>query len=219
MKIFEVAQQIRTKVNSLKYSDTPETQKVSSLIEVGWQNALPKPPENTSDITISELRYLEKLTRVLSPAEKELVKVVDIESLDLFRNVARKNNIKLNEDGFVKLWNICRPIVFNLKAKFNRPRPQQLAPYFGINVNVITTKTHQTPAYPSGHTLYAALAAHLFSAKYPELSGEFFSLVGTVGEARCLQGVHYPSDNEASMTISSVLWEDLKYKLFPDLFI
>jgi hypothetical protein len=30
--------------------------------------------------------------------------------------------------------------------------------------------------------------------------------------------VHYPSDNEASMVISGAIWEDLRYKLFPNLY-
>lgn len=219
MKISEVAQQIRDKVNSLKYSDNLDQPSVSSILTVDWQNCLPKPPENTSEFTIKELRYLENLTKNLSISQKVLVELVDKEPLDLFKAVLRKNNLSTDTKDFDKLWNICRPVVMNLKYKFNRPRPEQLAPYFGININVITTKTHQTPAYPSGHTCYAAMAAHLFSAKYPQLSGELFGLVGTVGEARCLQGVHYPSDNESAMTLSGVLWEDLKYKLFPSLFI
>lgn len=219
MKISEVAQQIRDKVNSIKYSEQTEHSSVSNIFTVDWENCLPKPPENTSEFTINELKYLERITKKLSISQKALVELVDKEALDLFKPVLKKNNLSIDTEDFYKLWNICRPVVMSLKYKFNRPRPEQLAHYFGININVTTTKTHQTPAYPSGHTTYAALAAHFFSAKYPQLSGEFFGLVGLVGEARCLQGVHYPSDNDAAMTLSGVLWEDLRYKLFPKFFI
>ena len=49
------------------------------------------------------------------------------------------------------------------------------------------------------------------------LDKKFFRKISDAGLARCLQGVHYPSDNEASMVISSAIWQDLRYKLFPDL--
>ena len=86
-----------------------------------------------------------------------------------------------------------------------------------INIKVTRTKTHQTPAYPSGHTAYAALGAYLFADMYPSYSSEFFKMINLAGLARCLQGVHYPSDNEASMVISGAIWQDIRYKLFPEL--
>jgi len=42
-------------------------------------------------------------------------------------------------------------------------------------------------------------------------------MINLAGFARCLQGVHYPSDNEASMVISGAIWQDVRYKLFPNL--
>ena len=48
------------------------------------------------------------------------------------------------------------------------PRPgqaeeDQLADLLDYNINVTESRTHHTPAYPSGHTVYAALGAYLFS--------------------------------------------------------
>ena len=43
-----------------------------------------------------------------------------------------------------------------------------MAHYYNIEINVLITDTHQTPAYPSGHTMYAELAAHMLSDMYPE---------------------------------------------------
>ena len=119
--------------------------------------------------------------------------------------------------AFDKVWNITRPIIMNLKYQYNRPRPVQIAERLGFKVNVVETKTHQTPAYPSSHTTYAAMAAYLLSDMYPNLSSDFFRRIGEAGLARCLQGVHYPSDNEAAMVISGAIWQDIRYKLFPDL--
>ena len=44
-----------------------------------------------------------------------------------------------------------------LKYYFNRPRPEQIAPYYEYRINVMYTETHHTPSYPSGHTIYAEL--------------------------------------------------------------
>ena len=118
---------------------------------------------------------------------------------------------------FKKANTILEPIIKNLKDKFNRPRPKQLGDIMGFDIKVIETGTHHTPAYPSGHTAYAAIAAYLFADMYPYYSSEFFKMIGLAGFARCLQGVHYPSDNEASMVITGAVWQDIRYKLFPEL--
>lgn len=164
-----------------------------------------------------ELEYLAKLTKNIDGADEYLIKLVDKEPLDLFNDTLRRNNLDFDRADFKKIWNIGLPIIMNLKYQYNRARPEQLAPFFGLTINVQKTSTHQTPAYPSGHTAYTAFAAYLLSDMYPRFSSEFFRQVGVAGYARCLQGVHYPSDNEASMIISGAVWEDIRYKLFPNL--
>jgi len=218
MQSNDVFEQFRSKIDNLKYSEKTEKIDVGNQFTVDWFNCLPLPPKNTSEVTMRELKYLEKLTKHVYYDGVKLVETVDKEPLDLFKSTLRKYSLKFNENDFQNLWSVCRPVVLSLKNKFNRPRPYQLAKYFGLKINVTETKTHQTPSYPSGHTCYTALAAHFLSAKFPEHSSHFFDKVGIAAYARCLQGVHYPSDNDAAMTLSGVLWEDLKYKMFPNLF-
>jgi len=204
-------------IDSTVYTDNPKTWKVSKSITIDWENLLPEPPRNNSEETKKELKYLADLTENLSIKQKNMVYSVDNEPLDLYNDILRRNKLKMPKSDFKKVWDITRPVIMNLKHKFNRPRPEQLAKFYGLKVNVIETDTHQTPAYPSGHTAYTAVAAYLLSDMYPEHSGEFFSKVGDAGYARCLQGVHYPSDNEASMVITGAIWQDIRYKLFPNL--
>ena len=214
----KVIQQFAKKIDNLTYTDTPKQVEVSKDITIGWKTVLPKPQANTSHRTLMELEYLSKLTKDLNIKQKNLIQIVDNEPLDLFTDILKKNNLDFDRSDFDKIWSISKPVVMNLKNQYNRPRPEQLAPFFGIEINVTRTFTHKTPAYPSGHTAYAAFAAYLLSDMYPKLSNQFFSQIGIVGYARCLQGVHYPSDNEASMIISGAIWENIRYKLFPDLF-
>lgn len=214
----EILKQFSNKIDKLTYTDEKKSWVVSDEITIGWKNVLPKPPSNTSERTKKEIEYLSELTKSLTPSQRALVDLVDKEPLDLFNDTLRRNNLKFDKSQFDKIHNIARNVIMSLKHQYNRPRPEQLAPLYGFKINVIETKTHHTPAYPSGHTAYTAFGAYLLSDMYPEFSNEFFRQVGVAGYARCLQGVHYPSDNEASMVISGALWEDLRYKLFPNLY-
>jgi len=57
------------------------------------------------------------------------------------------------------------------------------------------------------------LIAEILSDIYPEHKTAFYEAAGLVGKARVLQGVHYPSDNEASMILARVGWENIKGNL------
>jgi len=215
--ISKINKSLAERIDTVVYTDNPQTWKVSKSITIDWKNILPEPPKNNSQETKKELGYLAEITDNLSISDKNLVSLVDNEPLDLYNDILRRHGLKMPRDEFKKVWDISLPIIMNLKHQFNRPRPEQLAKFYGLTINVIETKTHQTPAYPSGHTAYAAMGAYLLSDMYPEHSGEFFSKVGDAGHARCLQGVHYPSDNEASMVITGAIWQDIRYKMFPEL--
>lgn len=215
--ISEFNKSLSSRLDSVVYTNKTRTWKVPKIITIDWEGVLPEPPKNTSEETKKELQYLEKLTSKLGYEEKNLIDLVDKEPLDLYKPIFSKMGKPIPKKDFEKIWKISEPIVMNLKHKFNRPRPKQLGDLLNYKINVTESKTHHTPAYPSGHTVYAALGAYLFSDMYPHKSSEFFKMINLAGFARCLQGVHYPSDNEASMVISGAIWQDVRYKLFPNL--
>ena len=79
---------------------------------------------------------------------------------------------------------------------------------------MIVTQTHDTPAYPSGHTVYSKLVANILHDMFPKISiMELDSIVKITGFARVLQGVHYPSDNEASIIFTDYVFDILSPKL------
>lgn len=208
---------VKEQLRSVKYTDNPKTWDVSDKITIAWDDILPDPPSNDSDVTKKELVYLSELTRNRSNSQVELIKLVDKEPNDLYHKTLKRLNLEFPQDIFDKSWSILKNIIKNLKHQHNRPRPYQISDQYGIAINLLDSKTAQTPAYPSGHTAYAALGAYILAAKYPAHSEHFFDKVSTAGMARMLMGVHYPSDNEASMIITGAVWEDIRYKLFPEL--
>ena len=213
--ISELNKSVSARLDSLRYTEETKTWKVSKTLTINWQEVLPEPPKNNSEETKKELKYLADLTKNLSSKQKNLVYLVDKEPLDVYNETLRRHKLKMPRDIFNKVWKITYPVIMNLKYKYNRPRPEQLAKFYGLNINVLQTKTHQTPAYPSGHTSYCAMGAYILSDLYPEYSSEFFGKISDAGFARCLQGVHYPSDNEASMVITGAVWQNIRYKIFP----
>ena len=206
-KVFE---QFKKSIDSIGYTDKKESMKVDSIITLDWQNLLVEPPKNSSYVTKRELEYLQSITSRKTEREKELIKLVDKESLELFIPILKERGLEVPYKLVAETWELVWPVIYNLKFKFNRPRPEQLAPLYQIKVDVTETTTHQTPAYPSGHTSYAALIAHILSDMYPKYRNLFFRQVGIAGFARCVQGVHYPSDNQAAIDATKYIWQNIK---------
>lgn len=208
---------VSEQIKDIKYTDKPKTWKVSDEITIGWDDILPDPPMNDSETTKKELIYLAELTKSVSSSQLDLIKLVDKEPNDLFHKTMKDLGIEFPKEIFNRSWSLIRPVILNLKHLHNRPRPYQLSGKYGLKINLRDSKTAQTPAYPSGHTAYVALSAYILSSKYPQFAEHFFDKIQTAGMARMLMGVHYPSDNEASMIITGALWEDIRYRLFPEL--
>lgn len=181
-----------------------------SILDIELKSLLPPPPKNSSLTTKREVEEIAKATKNRTRKELDLVYLVDNEPLDLFTNSLSKRGMKFPKDVFDTYYNVLEQYVYSLKFYYNRARPEQLAPYFNIEIDVLYTETHHTPSYPSGHTMYSELAAHILSDLYPELREEFFQLSDYCGLARILQGVHYPSDNKAARIAVNKLYPLIK---------
>ena len=88
----------------------------------------------------------------------------------------------------------------------------KLGQAYDVDIKLIYTKSHHTPAYPSGHTMYAALGAEMLKDLYPQYKDVFDNWIKDVGEARVLQGVHFPSDNQAAVKIIQKVYPYIKEK-------
>ena len=208
--IFDIGRQIEEGIKSLVYSPTPESpQKVS----IAWQNLLSSPPPNNSATTQQELSFIVGEVNSKTAIQKQLIYKVDEDPALLFFPYLEQHGLQFPKKYFNAAWDILGPVVMNLKWHYNRPRPYQLGPKYGIQIDHITTSTHNSPAYPSGHAAYGVLVALVLSNFYPAHASEFHKIAPLVGHARVLQGVHYPSDNKAGTLVATAVWNKIKHNL------
>ena len=194
-------------------NDTPYYDDLS-ILDIDIKSILKQPAKNSSSQTEKELRAISKATKSRTRKEIDLVWSVDQEPLTLFKNfLETKRDRKFPQATFDEYYNILEQYIYALKYYFNRARPEQISPFYNVEIDIIYTDTHQTPSYPSGHTMYSELAAHILSDLYPEYTEEFFMLSEYCGLARILQGVHYPSDNEASKVAVRILYPKIKERI------
>ena len=176
------------------------------------------PPKNSSDQTKRELEIIKQLQEDWNPPEDLLKRcdddpdgiVFDLNDMIIGEDSKQKYNSKdLMEDLNV--------FIMRMKLRYGRARPYQVSDYHNViidyNKKMQKKGTANTPSYPSGHLAEGALIAEILSDIYPEHKTAFYEAAGLVGKGRVLQGVHYPSDNEASMILARVGWENIKGNL------
>jgi len=172
------------------------------------------PPSNTSKQTLKELELVSKSTLNRSKRDIELVHRIDQDPDSYFIDLTKEYKVEYPVNSIKEFYAIVKPILFNVKSMWNRPRPTQLAKYYGLPIEVIVTDTHHTAAYPSGHTVYSSLIARILKHHYPIIDQRKLDiLVANTAKARVLQGVHFPSDNQASVELTKVLFNKLKDKI------
>tara|TARA_Y100000114_G_scaffold156526_1_gene183974 strand:- start:863 stop:1498 length:636 start_codon:yes stop_codon:yes gene_type:complete len=198
---------VRDNIRNMNFGKTNKTWEI--IGDLKWEHMIPPPPENDSQFTRKEIEFMVDLTEQRDEQGDILVKVVDEDPNNLFD----PELVKKHKKEFEKAWSFVKPVIMNLKWKWNRPRPYQLSDHFGYKINVLSTKSHHTPAYPSGHTAWAATMGHILQSYYPNLRDQIQEKVLMAGQARVLQGVHYPSDNDASIVVTQSIWNQIHNKI------
>ena len=120
--------------------------------------------------------------------------------------------LKYDQDYITKLMEEATILIKEQKNKFNRPRPYQLAPYFGVDLNVLNSKTNKTPSYPSGHSTQARLVAEVYAEKYPSHRENIIRASEECGFGRVIGGFHFPNDHSAGITLAIRLFTKLKIR-------
>jgi len=176
-------------------------------------------PANSSDQTRIELNYLLSLQGKRTKKEIERCQyianispvpyITDPRNINYLQNrkqlffVAESVASWINATNFpatAKLMMGCiqdiRLTEFHLKRDFKRSRPYNLEPKLDPIMKI------QTPAFPSGHTLWAFGEAFVLGEIIPQHRQAFVNAAEEVRWSREVMGIHFPSDNEAARVIA-----------------
>lgn len=162
-------------------------------------------PQNSSEETLNELKYLKQITDNATDEDVKFCKIMEDNHYDVLAKFGQKHGLDVDSDE-VKSWcNRIDPLVFYLKDKFNRPRPYQLSDKLGIELYPLISTDANTGAYPSGHTMDFLVILYTFGQMNPKLAPVLSKLYDKIKNVRQLSGVHYPSDRKVSEYIFTQL--------------
>jgi hypothetical protein len=171
---------------------------------------LPEPPPNSSADTARDLLAVQGASYIRKEAMEKSVKKHDKDPSFAVRLYMDIFGLKYDQEYINKVLAESAIIIKEIKNKFNRPRPEQLAPYFGVDVNLLKSKTAKTPSYPSGHSTQSKLIAEIYGAQYPQHRQNLLKAAEECGVGRIMAGLHYPQDHSAGKYLAKRLFKALK---------
>ena len=201
------------KISELTYDAVFTEIPMSDLIDFDYKKILGPPPANTSPTVQKELKLVSEQTSKRTNDDYDLIYRIDEDIDGFYIRLLKSYELEYPQRYINLFYDVVAPIVKNAKSFWNRPRPTQLAKLYNIPIRVIVTDTIHTASYPSGHTVYSKLVSNILSDIYPQFSKSFDKIAQKTAEARVKQGVHYPSDNAASIKFSNYIYNKLQPKL------
>ena len=99
--------------------------------------------------------------------------------------------------------------IMELKYKYQRPRPYQVAEFYDMDLNGKELDSMKTPSYPSGHAVQGYLMGMFYSDRHPEYKEEFMELAEKIAESRIIAKAHYPSDKQFGIELAEKLFDNL----------
>jgi len=161
-------------------------------------------PENTSKKTLEEVKYLSEIEEDVDYVrENDKVK-------ESFGKLHEELGLEYNEDEAGKYLKESSKYIMELKYKFQRPRPHQIADFYGIDLNGVDLDSMKTPSYPSGHATQGYLLGMIYSERYPQYNEEFIRLAEDIAESRIVGKAHFPSDKKAGIELAEKLFQNRK---------
>ena len=185
-------------LNEMKYSDDIKVkhQDIISMQTELIANEMRIPrkpfPENSSQKTRNELQWL--LDYNEGVIDRGVVKEGD-GVVNVFKKYCKENDLEFNDKYYKQIMKESTKTILSLKYYYNRPRPYQLAEYYGNKeFEIHNLDSAKTPSYPSGHTTQGHLMAELLGREYPKHWSKFKDLADFVSKSRIMARAHYPSD-------------------------
>ena len=212
--MIKLKQLIKESLKNMVFSKTikPRHKKrLSKKITLFPQNpklTMTPPPPNDSQKTKSEVHYL--LAYNDGVIDNEMVQAYD-DVVKSFMPVVEKNGVQVSADELQEILNETSKFTLQLKYKFNRPRPYQIAEHYEIeDFKRHNLDTAKSPSYPSGHALQGRLIALYLSDKDPENKNEYMMIGHNISESRIMARAHFPSDRKYGDMLGDELYKAMK---------
>ena len=162
------------------------------------------PPENDSSLTLKEIKYLAEI----KPNEDVAEKGDDV--LENFMDLIEKHEVNVSREFIDRIIKESAKFIMDLKYKFNRPRPFQIAEFYHIDLNGTQLDSMKTPSFPSGHAVQGYLIGE-YLASVDNLNGYIYrDKAEEIAESRIIAKAHYPSDKAYGKTIANALFRGMR---------
>ena len=166
------------------------------------------PHDNGSRETLKELHWLLEYNDGV--IDNEIVKEGD-EVIDVFETYCKENNLNYDRKYYKQILKESRKPILELKYHYNRPRPYQLAEFYGIeDFKIHELDSAKTPSYPSGHSIQGYMMGNILGSKYPRHYQNLINLSKFVSESRLMARAHFPSDVDFGEKIGIMIFNSIK---------
>ena len=144
-----------------------------------------------SSLTKQDIAFIEKCETDITGVWNECLKKIGIP--------------KIEKSVLQEFIDLTDGILYHLKYHYQRPRPLQMAYFYGLKLYPALATNANSPSYPGGHAFDAYRVAYLLAKKYPEKAMELLSIADAISLSRIKGGVHYPSDQIISHQMAKEL--------------
>ena len=204
-----------TKIDTLTFAPQVDLKRAKyekiEIFEDGWQNiVLPNPPANSSRETLQEIKKIQAEYKNASDDDKFAYKMCDEDASYYIKEVLNENGLDYNDDTIEYIEQQCRPVIKHFKNHYNRPRPYQIAEFYGIDLNGTELDSMKTPSYPSGHAVQGYLIGEILSNMDKTNAVLYKGMGEEIAHSRILAKAHYPSDKTYGHKIAMELFKAYK---------
>lgn len=177
--------------------------------------------ENSSDTTRAELnKIVTQLGKVTMDENKEVLQrylEFDRKSFKFFREIIEASELITDKQGFNNMLDAVisdtSPLIYKLKAYFQRPRPFQLAHAYKLKLFPFRSYSQDSPSFPSAFVYHSRIITVLLGNLCPQLYQNMQMLFSEICHSRIALGFSYESDVDIAIFTADKVLDDNEFKV------
>ncbi len=182
----------------------------SILKKQTWEGTLSKKKSKILErspkikIDIPKMSYPREETeipKILAVMQKKKLTPKQMKDSDLKPEIEMFKIVGANRKYYEDFMKDINYYAISLKMKYQRPRPHEIS----NKIKTTKTKTDDTPAFPSGHSMLAYGLEKVLGKKYPDKKKELKEMADRISLSRIQMGSHYPSDIKAGKRLGYMI--------------